>query len=286
MPASHVTAHHRHPSPAQRRVTAFVSRHNLAWDTTSGIAACGFLVASFANDQDQSTALTATVAAFTLAFVAEFAVRCWAAPSRRRYARDHWLDLVSCVPIPLMGGLRGLRLLRLVRLLATRRAIQAIGARTTDRGRFGFLAPVLVLLWLVTSAAVWTLEHDVNPAITTFVDALQWTFLTSTTVGYGEIRAVTPAGQVLAGVLAFIGLGLVGFASARLTTIFLHQAKDDPGAAVTAVEIARLRTEIGELKALLTERTLPSAYLVGEAPQSTATRSERSAADTRLAAGC
>ena len=133
-----------------------------------------------------------------------------------------------------------------MRLLGTRRAIQAIGACVTDRERLGFVAPTLVLMWLTASAAAWVLEHDVNPALRTFGDALHWTFLTASTIGYGDASAVTADGRLLAGLLGFVGLGLLTGASAQLTTYLLHQ----PGQA-TAAEVNELRTEIAGLRHLL-----------------------------------
>jgi voltage-gated potassium channel len=233
-------------------VTAFVGRHATAWDVSFAVAACAFTAAAFLNDARPSLLLSAVVGAFTIAFLAEFAVRCWAAPSRLRYLRGHWLDLVSCAAscVPLAGGLRIVRLLRLVRLLAVRRAIQAIGDCAHDRSRFAFLGPVLLLLWVTASGAAWILEHGVNPALRSFSDALYWTFITATTVGYGDIPPATPDGRLLAGILAFVGLGLVGYASAQLTALFLHQASG-PQAPVTESDVTELRAEIAELRRLL-----------------------------------
>jgi voltage-gated potassium channel len=51
---------------------------------------------------------------------------------------------------------------------------------------------------------------------------LYWSFITATTVGYGDITPTTPEGRILAGVLIFVGIGLVGFASAQLTQRLMH----------------------------------------------------------------
>lgn len=53
--------------------------------------------------------------AITAVFLAEFLLRCWAAPDRRAYVYGHLLDLIALLPTT--RPLRIIRLLRLVRLL-------------------------------------------------------------------------------------------------------------------------------------------------------------------------
>jgi voltage-gated potassium channel len=224
-------------------LTAFVARHQRVWEGTMAALAVGFLVTSFWNDDRPGPASIAAAVAFTVIFVAEFATRFLDAPSRSRYLRQHWLDLVSC--IPLVGGLRSVRLLRLLRLGALRRVVVAVDRE--DRQSLWFLAPLLLVVWLGAAIAAWVLEHGVNPALRTFGDALYWAFITSTTVGYGDIAPVTTQGRVLAGLLAFMGIGLLGFASARMTAGFLRSGRDD----AMVREVTLLRAELASLREAL-----------------------------------
>jgi voltage-gated potassium channel len=181
-----------------------------------------YLGVGFSIDEGQG-APTFIIGLLAVIFLSEFAIRFWDAPSRRLYLRGHWLDLVSC--IPLVGGLRGLRILRLLRLGAALRifALAEHEAEAHQRhDSWWYLGPVLIVIWLGASAAYWSLEHGVNPSLHTFGDALYWTFITATTVGYGDITPTTPEGRILAGALIFVGIGLVGFASAQLTQRLMH----------------------------------------------------------------
>ena len=54
-----------------------------------------------------------------------------------------------------------------------------------------------------TCTVFWAYEHDVNPHIKTFPDALWWWFVSSTTVGYGDISPVTGMGRA-AGIFAIL----------------------------------------------------------------------------------
>jgi voltage-gated potassium channel len=107
----------------------------------------------------------------------------------------------------------------------------------------------------VAALAYWTLEHGVNPSVHNMGDALYWAFITATTVGYGDLTPVTPAGRLLAGLLIFLGIGLVGFSSARLTSRWLNTNHTDNTDALFA-EVGHLRREIEHLRQFMLERAL------------------------------
>ena len=66
------------------------------------------------------------------------------------------------------------------------------------------LVALLLLISLFGSTGVfWIHEHGVNPRIHSFGDVLWWWFVSSTTVGYGDIAPVTTFGR-LAGVVTII----------------------------------------------------------------------------------
>src|SRR5438876_4246962 len=54
-----------------------------------------------------------------------------------------------------------------------------------------------------------------------FTDALFLAFTTSTTVGFSQMKAVTSEGQIVAGLVIFVGLGLLAAASSRLTSLWI-----------------------------------------------------------------
>jgi voltage-gated potassium channel len=98
-------------------------------------------------------------------------------------------------------------------------------------------------VWLAASYGYYELEGGVNPHVKTFADAMYFAFVTASTVGYGDVTPVTPEGKVLTGVLIFLGIGLLGFASAQLTAKLLPQRN----------EVADLRTTLDLQTELLQE---------------------------------
>ena len=235
------------------RLTAFVENHHTRWEVSMAILAAGYLAVGFLEDEGRSVP-PFLLGAFAVVFLIEFAARCWDSSSRRGYLRGHWLDLVSC--IPLVGGLRSVRILRLLRLGAALRIFSVAEHETEshnrDRQSMWFIGPVLVLVWLGSASAYWTLEHGRNPTLHNFGDALYWAMITATTVGYGDVTPVTPEGRIVAGMLIFVGIGLVGFASAQLTQRVLRSGAPDGNAIM--IRIDRLEEQLTRIEEHLSSR--------------------------------
>ena len=77
-------------------------------------------------------------------------------------------------------------------------------------------------------------------------EALWWTIVTMTTVGYGDYVPTTTSGRLLAVVLMFLGVGLFG-----VLTSFLASAFATPAREAREEEIAEIRKELAEIKQML-----------------------------------
>ena len=227
------------------RLTLFVQRHALVWELTMAALTIIYVVLAFLQDQGLGGGVTAGVVVLAVIFVVEFSARCYDAPSRLGYFRRHWIDIVTCIPVA--GSLRALRLLRLLAFLRLGAAVRAfgVGVAASERIRGGSMlwvvGPTLLLVWIGASYGYYELEGGVNPKIQTFTDALYFSLVTASTVGYGDVTPVTPTGKVLTGILIFVGIGLLGFASAQLTAKLLPQRS----------EIDDVRTELAHQNRLL-----------------------------------
>jgi voltage-gated potassium channel len=106
----------------RERFTAFVDRHEAAWELAMAALAVAFVVVGFLADAPDASQSYAVIDFFlTGIFVAEFATRFWASHSRLGYLRGHWIDLVALIPT-----IRGIRVLRLLRLLRLVRAFSGL----------------------------------------------------------------------------------------------------------------------------------------------------------------
>jgi voltage-gated potassium channel len=124
-----------------------------------------------------------------------------------------WLDLLSSIPV--IHELRFARLFKLVRIIRVVKSIKLLVDFMKSDKRQSVYAIILLMITLsiiVTSASVLHVEqHAASGNIKTAEDALWWTFITVTTVGYGDYYPVTNTGKVIASIL--IVMGLIGFGS-------------------------------------------------------------------------
>lgn len=184
-------------------------------------------------------------------FFIDFLINLYRAPKRLRYFFTWgWIDLLSSIPtIDILRFGRVARILRVFRLIRALKAAKIIAAFILDkRGESAFLAATLLSILLVTisSIAILQLEtvHDSN--IKGASDAVWWSLVTLTTVGYGDRFPVTDEGRIIGVVLMIAGVGLFGTLSGFVASWFLSpKQKEEEN------EIELLRSEIAELKTLV-----------------------------------
>src|ERR1700693_1679283 len=89
--------------PARRwtlgRITAFVACHRLAWELATAGLTLVYVVLAFLQDQGSSILVTVGVEVLAAVFILEFTLRLYDAMSRKTYLKNHWLDIVTCLPV-------------------------------------------------------------------------------------------------------------------------------------------------------------------------------------------
>ena len=117
--------------------------------------------------------------------------------------------------------LRVFRVLRMVRYGGEAELIaQALAA--SSRETAVFVASVLALM-VIFGAPMHAIEGGSNPAFASIPQSIYWAVTTATTVGSGDITAITPIGQSLASLIMVMGYGIIG-ESAGTVTLELNAA--------------------------------------------------------------
>ncbi len=183
-------------------------------------------------------------------FSAEYLLRAWCCTVEERYSSPLWgrlwharsplalIDLMAVLPfyVGLFGGWSALdlRLLRALRLLAqvARLSRYSSGIRTLarvlhDKG-YQLLTVILVLvvLQLIAASLMFFAEHSAQPdRFGSIPEAMYWSVITLTTVGYGDFFPVTTLGRILASLIAVLGIGLFALPAGILGSGFVDELR-------------------------------------------------------------
>lgn len=163
-------------------------------------------------------------------FIVHFLLGITISPDRLRYLRRNWLTAVSLV-IPFLRAFRALRAVRVLR--ATNSLRVAAGFNRLARSlrgvlawtRAGYAAALAATSALLGSAALLMFESGApGSQITDYGEALWWAAATLTTVGAAS-EPVTVGGRIVALVLMFGGLVLLGYVAGVVAAVLFGPAR-------------------------------------------------------------
>jgi voltage-gated potassium channel Kch len=177
-------------------------------------------------DDDVTNVVLIVDFVYCLAFLTDFLMRLFSAPSKSTYFvhQRGWLDLIGSLPFP------GLRLVRIIRLVRGYRPIRRLGIRgfwtqiVADRAGSALLFALFLTIVVLQYASMAVLRAENNNPdanIRTGSDAVWWAYVTVTTVGYGDRYPVSNEGRVVGIALLTIGVGLFGVLTGFLANTFL-----------------------------------------------------------------
>jgi voltage-gated potassium channel len=193
--------------------------------------------------------------AICVIFMADFVTRLVKSRDRRRFLRWGWVDFLSSIPT--VDALRWGRLIRIIRIFRILRAFRSTRLlinyffRNRAQGTFATVALVSITLTIFSAIAILNLENVPESNIKTATDALWWSFVTITTVGYGDKFPVTAEGRAVAVVLMTAGVGLFGTFTGLVASYFVEpeQKREIAADAAVMAELRTIRAELAELKA-------------------------------------
>ena len=162
-------------------------------------------------------------------FLVDFAIRFKKANNKLVFMKWGWIDLISSIPyIDFLRAGRVLRLIRLIRVFRAFKATKLIFEHINKNKKQSALTSVALISFLMvifSSIAILQFEKDVNSNIKTAEDAIWWSYVTITTVGYGDKFPITTEGRVIGAVLMTMGVGIFGTFTALVSSWFI-QNKD------------------------------------------------------------
>ena len=193
------------------------------------------VLSSVAELQDAyATPFAVVETATVLIFTVEYAARLWASQERGpvwRYVVSPMavIDLLAILPFyaSLVFGtdLRLLKVLRLLRILKLTRyfaPLKMLGDAIKAEARALTAALfVLGILILIAASLMYWAERSVQPdSFGSIPQAMWWSVVTLTTVGYGDVTPVSLPGRVLGVLIMVLGIGVVALPAGMLASRF------------------------------------------------------------------
>lgn len=160
------------------------------------------------------------------------------------FSKDRWkyltspigsVDLVSVVPfyvgffvpVQYLRLIRTLRILRLFKIYRYNDALKSfVSSFALIKKELKIIGVAILVLVFMSATAEYEFERVAQPEMfSKYSDALWWSLITLTTVGYGDMFPVTVGGRVTALVTLALGLGIFGtflslIGSAFMSTLY------------------------------------------------------------------
>jgi voltage-gated potassium channel len=166
-------------------------------------------------------------------FLVDFALNLRGAARKSDYfiGERGWLDLLGSIPsfgVLQLGAL--LRLARLSRFARITRLLRGENRKALvkdvldHRSQYAMFITILLTLLVLTVASVLVLQFESQSPqanIKTGGDALWYSIVTITTVGYGDFYPVTVWGRLTAMLIMFAGVGIIGALASILASLLV-----------------------------------------------------------------
>ncbi|MDX1416404.1 MAG: ion transporter [Candidatus Promineifilaceae bacterium] len=197
----------------------------------------------------------------TIFFMLDFLFRFLTAASKKDYFLRHggWADLLSSVPVGQFKIFRLFRLLRVIRILRAfgwRAIVNELLHKRAGSALFLTLLMVIFVLEFGAIAIVNVESAEPGANIVDAGDGVWWTFVTITTVGYGDLYPVSESGRVIGLFVMSLGVATFGVLTGFLANAFLPSdskmdKQPDTGSGDELAELKQLLDEHERLNAAL-----------------------------------
>ncbi|HLO50357.1 MAG TPA: ion transporter [Kamptonema sp.] len=191
-----------------------------------------FVVETYPLPQRVRIELQALDIAILILFAIEYLVRFWCAEEKIKFIFRIFslIDLLAILPfflgfvnISFVRVFRWFRILRLLRFFEFKISIFRISS--DDGVIFARILFTLFTIIFVYSGLIYQVEHPVNPKnFNTFLDAVYFSVVTMTTVGFGDVIPISEIGRLLTVLMILSGIALIPWQLGDLIKQFVKTA--------------------------------------------------------------
>lgn len=158
-------------------------------------------------------------------FLLDISVRIFFSKDKKKYVKGNIFDLIAIIPFGFFTNSPFGSALKLVKVMVyLLRLIHNLKDLLYTNG-FIYSLGCTGIITVLGSFAVYFFEKGNSPSIKTYGDAFWWSFVTVTTVGYGDISPTTTIGRAIACILMLSGIGFLSMLTSTVSTYFLMKTQ-------------------------------------------------------------
>jgi len=175
-------------------------------------------------------------------FIVEYVARLYAAENRARQLIDVYsiIDLIAILPtlsmifLPLIGITLDIGFIRFIRAFRTFRIFRFLRFTADGDFFFGSITPQLLkvtrlfltilMIFFISSGLFYYVESNLNPDVKNFGDALYFTIVALTTVGFGDITPLSDAGKWVTVLMILSGIFLIPLQISQIVKEWVRMA--------------------------------------------------------------
>ncbi|TCS77272.1 potassium channel family protein [Pectinatus cerevisiiphilus] len=181
-------------------------------------------------------------------FFIDYMVRLAIAENRILFIRSNVVDLIAIIPFGTL--FQGFRAIKIIRLLYMFRAfaylnrvygrIEAV-IKTNDFDHILWFTLCVIFIGAISISFID--DMDIG-------DALWWSFVTTTTVGYGDIAPHSTGGRLIAVFLMIIGIGFLSTLTGTISAFFMHHFHANKKVTFKDEEVGRIINRLNDFDTL------------------------------------
>lgn len=165
-----------------------------------------------------------------IVFTVDYFVRLIISEDKKVFVKENIIDLIAIIPFNTIFQsfkiFKSARLFKLVKILNILRSIRALvfflkfqkyANKFMKTNNFNYALQATVSIIFVGAIGLHLTEGR------SIGDAIWWSFVTTTTVGYGDISPSTTMGRIIASILMITGIGFIGMLTSTISSYFIDK---------------------------------------------------------------
>lgn len=174
--------------------------------------------------------------AILIIFTIDYFTRLLFSTEKKQFFKSNIFDLIAIIPFNSMfrifRAFRLIKVIRITKVFKMGKLVKGFALIGKVKGKVdafintnGFIYTIYISTATIALSTIGIHFLEFKKLGRTFGDSLWWTFVTATTVGYGDMTPETILGRIIAVILMIVGIGFVGMLTGTIATYFLNYKK-------------------------------------------------------------